>query len=85
MHEGRRVLDSELAALAWEPQAHAPLTSRELEVLSCFASGADADEIAVTLFLSAGTVRNYLTQIVWKLGARNRMDAVRIAHEAGWL
>jgi two-component system, NarL family, response regulator DesR len=54
-------------------------------VLACFASGADADEIAARLFLSAGTVRNYLTQVVWKLGARNRMDAVRVAREAGWL
>lgn len=79
------MLDSELAALAWDPASRAPLTRRELEVLACFAAGADADEIGDTLYLSAGTVRNYLTQVVWKLGARNRMDAVRVARDAGWL
>jgi two-component system, NarL family, response regulator DesR len=85
VHDGRRVLDPDLAALAWEPESRTVLTPRELEVLSCLADGDDADEIAATLFLSSGTVRNYLTQIVWKLGARNRTDAVRIAREAGWL
>jgi two-component system, NarL family, response regulator DesR len=85
VHEGRRVLDPELAALAWDPASNSPLTLREREVLSCFASGADADEIAATLFLSSGTVRNYVTQIIWKLAARNRVDAVRIAREAGWI
>lgn len=85
VHAGRRVLDPELAALAWDPASRAPLTPRELEVLACFATGADAEEIAGTLYLTAGTVRNYLTQVVWKLGARNRVDAVRLARDAGWL
>ena len=48
-------------------------------------AGAEATEIADRLFLSAGTVRNYITAIVAKLNARNRTDAVRIATEAGWI
>lgn len=85
VHDGGRVLDPELATLAWDAASTRPLTPRELEVLACCASGADAEEIAGSLFLSVGTVRNYLTQVVWKLGARNRTDAVRIARDAGWL
>lgn len=85
VHLGRRVLDPELAALAWDAASKAPLTPRELEILALLATGADAGEIAGTLYLSAGTVRNYLTQVVWKLGARNRMDAVRIARDSKWL
>ncbi|MCM9082425.1 MULTISPECIES: response regulator transcription factor [Streptomyces] len=82
--EGRQVVDPELALAALQdgPQ---PLTPRELEVLRLAAEGEEAAQIAVRLFLSAGTVRNYLTNAVTKLGARNRVDAVRIAREAGWL
>ncbi|MGH3994064.1 MAG: helix-turn-helix domain-containing protein, partial [Pseudonocardiaceae bacterium] len=65
--------------------ADCPLTSREVEVLRLAADGADAVEIAARLFLSAGTVRNYLTTIVSKLNARNRVDAVRLARNAGWV
>lgn len=54
-------------------------------MLRLAAQGLDAPEIARKVFLSAGTVRNYLTTAVTKLNARNRMDAVRIARDAGWL
>jgi two-component system response regulator DesR len=69
---GERVLES-------------PLTDREEEVLRMAAQGASAVEIAASLFLSLGTVRNYLTAIVSKLNARNRVDAIRIARESGLL
>jgi two-component system, NarL family, response regulator DesR len=81
---GRRVIDSELALAAWE-RGGCPLTERELDVLTAAARGDDVDDIATTLFLSPGTVRNYLTSAVTKLDARNRLDAVRIASDAGWL
>lgn len=81
---GGRVLDPSLAVAAWD-LAQNPLTPRERDVLRAAAQGDDATEIAGRLYLSAGTVRNHLTAIVAKLGARNRTDAVRIAHEAGWL
>ncbi|MEU7004095.1 response regulator transcription factor [Nonomuraea sp. NPDC046570] len=81
---GQRVLDPSLAIIAWD-LADNPLTTREADVLRLTASGADATDIAAKLFLSAGTVRNYLTTITTKLNARNRTDAVRIATEAGWI
>jgi two-component system response regulator DesR len=81
---GRRVVDSELALAAWD-SADCPLTGREIEVLRLAAGGANAVDIAARLYLSAGTVRNYLTTAVTKLNARNRVDAIRIAKEAGWL
>ncbi|KQX81097.1 MULTISPECIES: response regulator transcription factor [Streptomyces] len=81
---GRRVVDPQLALTAWDSPEN-PLSPRELEVLRLAARGADAAEIAGCLYLSKGTVRNYLTAIVGKLGARNRIDAIRIAEDAGWL
>ncbi|HEX5406776.1 MAG TPA: response regulator transcription factor [Pseudonocardiaceae bacterium] len=81
---GRRVVDSDLALAAWD-SADCPLTGREVEVLRMAADGANAVDIAARLYLSAGTVRNYLTTAVTKLNARNRVDAIRIAKEAGWL
>ncbi|GII05781.1 response regulator transcription factor [Planobispora takensis] len=81
---GRRVLDPSLAVTAWD-LADNPLTPREADVLRLVAEGIDAAEIAGRLFLSAGTVRNYITAIVAKLNARNRIDAVRVAREAGWI
>ncbi|WP_067481317.1 response regulator transcription factor [Actinomadura hibisca] len=81
---GERVLDPELAVAAWD-LADDPLTPREKDVLRLTAEGAEPDEIAGRLHLSAGTVRNNLTAIVAKLNARGRTDAVRIASEAGWL
>jgi two-component system response regulator DesR len=81
---GQRVIDPQLAVSAWE-SAENPLSAREHEVLRMAATGAQPDEIATALHLSVGTVRNYLTIIVTKLNARNRVDAIKSAHEAGWL
>jgi len=78
------VIDPQLALEALEV-ADSPLSPRETDVLRHYAAGAGSAEIAVALFLSYGTVRNYLASAVTKLGARNRVDAVRIATEAGWL
>ncbi|MFF2077209.1 DNA-binding response regulator [Kitasatospora sp. NPDC058162] len=81
---GRRVVDPQLVLDAFD-SGESPLTPREAEVLRAAAGGAEAGEIAAALHLSAGTVRNYLTTVVTKLGARNRIDAIRIAAESGWL
>ncbi|MFE0733520.1 DNA-binding response regulator [Streptomyces sp. NPDC058855] len=81
---GHRAIDPQLALAAWD-SAESPLTEREMEVLRLTATGDEAPEIASRLHLSTGTVRNYMTSIVTKLNARNRVDAVRIAHESGWL
>ncbi len=82
--KGERVLDPNLAVVALQ-SAENPLTARERETLRLAADGESAVEIAGRLFLSTGTVRNYLTTAVTKLNARNRMDAVRIARDSGWL
>jgi two-component system, NarL family, response regulator DesR len=81
---GGRVIDPQLALSALEVPDN-PLSPREAEVLRRFAAGAGPAEIAAAVHLSYGTVRNYLASAVTKLGARNRVDAVRIAAEAGWL
>jgi two-component system response regulator DesR len=81
---GRRVVDGHLAMAAWD-SAECPLNPRETEVLSLLMEGLQAVDIASRLFLSVGTVRNYLTTIITKLGARNRVDAIRIARESGWV
>ncbi|MEV5986228.1 response regulator transcription factor [Streptomyces sp. NPDC052051] len=81
---GYRAVDPELALAAWG-ESESPLTDRETQVLRLAAEGAEAREIASMLRLSAGTVSNYLTVIVAKLNARNRVDAIRIARDADWL
>jgi len=81
---GQRVIDERIAVAALVG-AEALLTVRELEVLKLAADGASVAEIAGQLDLSRGTVRNYLSRAVAKTGARNRIDAIRIAREAGWL
>jgi two-component system response regulator DesR len=81
---GGRVFDTRLAVAALEA-SQSPLSAREAEVLERYGAGASAAEIASDLHLSYGTVRNYLASAVTKLGARNRVDAVRIADQAGWL
>ncbi|MFI7442319.1 DNA-binding response regulator [Nonomuraea indica] len=81
---GLRVLDGKLVSAALE-YGESPLTPRETTVLREAARGASAEEIAGRLHLSAGTVRNYLTNAITKTGARNKLDAVRIAEDAGWL
>lgn len=78
------MIDPQLALAAWEVEEN-PLTRREVEVMKLAADGAEAMEIATRLFLSIGTVRNYLTSAVTKLNARNRVDAIRIAEDNGWL
>jgi two-component system, NarL family, response regulator DesR len=84
LSRGERVIDEKLAKAAWEAQ-RSPLTPRETEVLSLTAAGAEPMEIAARLHLSVGTVRNYLSSIITKLRARNKVDAIRISQESGWL
>ncbi|HEX8251969.1 MAG TPA: response regulator transcription factor [Thermoanaerobaculia bacterium] len=80
---GGRVIDPELAAEAWsEPD---PLTDRERQVLRMAGDGQTSADIASTLHLSEGTVRNYLSEAISKLGAGNRVEAARIARDKGWL
>ena len=81
---GERIIDPELALATLEIR-ESPLSERETDILRRFAAGADLPAIAAELFLSYGTVRNYMASAVTKLGSRNRMDAVRIATEAGWV
>jgi two-component system response regulator DesR len=81
--KGERFLDEPLA-LALLDGAEMPLTSRELSVLSLAAQGSPMAEIAARLCLSRGTVRNYMATAIRKVGARNRVDAIRIVQSAGW-
>jgi two-component system response regulator DesR len=78
------VLDPELAVVALTTQRN-PLTDRESEILSLAAAGVPTPEIAAQVYLSAGTVRNYLSRVVTKTGARTRIEAIRIAQKAGWI
>ncbi|HUI56114.1 MAG TPA: response regulator transcription factor [Bryobacteraceae bacterium] len=80
---GARVIDPELAAEAWTEAD--PLTDRERQVLRYAGEGAASAEIAQRLDLSEGTVRNYLSEAISKLGASNRTEAARIARQKGWL
>jgi two-component system response regulator DesR len=80
---GARVIDPELAAEAWTEAD--PLTDRERQVLRYAGEGSTGAEIAERLSLSEGTVRNYLSEAISKLGAANRTDAARIARQKGWL
>jgi len=84
VHAGERVVDPALAAatLAGGPS---PLTARERDVLVAGRDGAPIAEIAGRLFLSEGTVRNYLSAAIAKTGARNRVEALREADDRGWL
>jgi two-component system response regulator DesR len=81
---GGRAVDSGLAAAAIT-EGTSPLTAREHDVLAAAARNGTAAEIASILHLSEGTVRNYLSAAMRKLGARNRVEAVRIAEQKGWL
>jgi two-component system response regulator DesR len=81
---GERVIDPELVAAALETGS-SPLTAREADVLRTAETGNSTDDIAMTLSLSRATVRNYLSNAIGKVGARNRIDAIRIARNAGWL
>ena len=81
---GERVVDPGLAMAALG-EGENPLTAREREVLIASANGATIEDIAGKLYLSEGTVRNYLSTAIKKLGARNRVEAARLAEEKGWL
>ncbi|MGP3990064.1 LuxR C-terminal-related transcriptional regulator [Streptomyces sp. 3N207] len=81
---GERFVDNALANTLLRA-SEVPLSERELTVLSAAAEGAPVIEIARRLGLSAGTVRNYMSAITRKTGARNRVDAIRISRGAGWL
>lgn len=83
VHAGGRAIDPELAAEAWgEPD---PLSERERVCLRLAGQGQTSPEIARALGLSVGTVRNYLSDAISKLGANNRIEAARLAREKGWL
>src|SRR5271165_7454341 len=81
---GERVIDPDLAAAALADGVN-PLTPRERDVLAASADGGTIAEIARQLYLSEGTVRNYLSVCIQKTGARNRAEALHIASEHGWL
>ena len=81
---GKKVIDSDLAATALAEGA-SPLTPRERDVLAASQNGATIAQIAAALYLSEGTVRNYLSSCIQKTGARNRAEALRVAEERGWL
>jgi two-component system response regulator DesR len=81
---GERVVDPALAA-ATLAAGESPLTARERDVLIAARPGASVAEIAARLYLAEGTVRNYLSGATTKTGTRNRMEALRVADERGWL
>jgi two-component system response regulator DesR len=83
VHAGGRAVDPELAREAWTERD--PLHDRERRVLRLASEGMAGAAIASTLGLSEGTVRNYLSDAISKLGATNRVEAARIAREKGWL
>jgi len=81
---GEKVIDPDLAAAALADGLN-PLTPRERDVLTEAGHGGTIAEIAAALYLSEGTVRNYLSACIQKTGARNRAEALRVAQERGWL
>ncbi|MGA2011734.1 MAG: response regulator transcription factor [Solirubrobacteraceae bacterium] len=82
--KNQRFLDPELVATALRIGT-SPLTPRETDVLRVAAAGSTTEEIGAELYLSGPTVRNYLSNAISKLDARNRIDAIRIARDAGWI
>ncbi len=83
VHQGLRVIDPDLATEAWSEMD--PLTDRERQVLRLAGEGMQSGDIAAELNLSEGTVRNYLSEAISKMGASNRIEASRIARTKGWL
>lgn len=81
---GERVVDPALAVAALS-EGESPLTEREREVLAASENGATIEDVARKLYLSEGTVRNYLSTAIRKLGVRNRVEAARLAERKGWL
>jgi two-component system response regulator DesR len=82
--KGERVIDTQLAVAALS-EGSSPLTPRERDVLAMSVRGASVEEVARSLHLTNGTVRNHLSIAIQKLNARNRTEAARIAEEKGWL
>ena len=83
VHRGGRAIDPQLAVAAWGEED--PLTERERQVLRLAGEGVTTAEIGQRLHLSQGTVRNYLSEAIGKLGAGNRIEAYRQARQNGWL
>jgi two-component system, NarL family, response regulator DesR len=83
VHRGGRAIDPQLALEAWSEAD--PLNDRERQVLRMAGEGLAASDIAVRLNLSHGTVRNYLSEAIGKLGTGNRIEAYRLARQKGWL
>ena len=83
VHAGGRAIDPQLAVEAWSESD--PLNDRERQVLRLAGEGQSANEIAEQLHLSHGTVRNYLSEAIGKLGVGNRIEAYRLARQKGWL
>ena len=83
VHRGGRAIDPALAVEAWSEAD--PLNDRERQVLRLAGEGASASDIAEQLHLSQGTVRNYLSEAIGKLGVGNRIEAYRLARQKGWL
>ncbi|PEP61912.1 MULTISPECIES: response regulator transcription factor [Bacillus] len=81
--QGKREISPELMFGLWQEQN--PLSDREKEVLLLAKEGKTANEIAKTLYLSSGTVRNYISDVLTKLNAKNRIEAIAIAEEKGWI
>ena len=83
VHRGGRAVDPELAVDAWSESD--PLSDRERQVLRFAGEGMQANDIAEKLGLTHGTVRNYLSEAIGKLGVENRIEAYRVARQKGWL
>ena len=83
VHQGLRVVDPQLAQDAWGEAD--PLTDRERQILRAAEEGLASADIAAQLNLSEGTVRNYLSEAISKLGVSNRIEAARLARQRGWL
>ena len=83
VQRGGRAIDPQLALEAWSEGD--PLSDRERQVLRLAGEGLGAGEIAAQLNLSNGTVRNYLSEAIGKLGVGNRIEAYRLARQKGWL
>lgn len=83
VHGGKRVISPELSFAAWD--APNPLTPREKEILLLVEQGLSSQAIANQLFLSHGTVRNYMSELIGKLGVDNRVEAAAKARQQGWL
>jgi two-component system response regulator DesR len=83
VHRGGRAIDPQLALEAWSGDD--PLNDRERQVLRLAGEGMSAADIAEQLHLSQGTVRNYLSEAIGKLGVGNRIEAYRLARQKGWL